>query len=172
EDGDGSDPDDNAGGGTITFDFNTVAEIGDLTVIDIEEAGGTIVLYGLDDATVIDTIAIPANGDGSIASIMIDAGDVGRMDVNFVGSGAIDDICIKPDDGTNAQEASLGDLVFFDDDGDGIQDAGEAGVGGVTVTLTGGGADGIIGTADDTTDTTTTDADGLYASPGVSPVKA
>ena len=33
---------------------------------------------------------------------------------------------------------------------------------GVLVTLTGGGADGVIGTPDDTTATTTTNADGLY----------
>ncbi|NEQ75143.1 MAG: hypothetical protein F6K23_20105, partial [Okeania sp. SIO2C9] len=59
--------------------------------------------------------------------------------------------------------ASLGDKVFFDTDGDGIQDDGENGVEGVTVTLTGGGEDGIIGQGnDDTTVTTTTDADGMY----------
>ena len=59
--------------------------------------------------------------------------------------------------------ASLGDSVFLDNDGDGIQDAGEAGIAGVDVTLTGGGADGVIGTGDDdTTATTTTDSDGNY----------
>ncbi|MEM1172949.1 MAG: SdrD B-like domain-containing protein, partial [Cyanobacteria bacterium P01_H01_bin.35] len=47
------------------------------------------------------------------------------------------------------ETASLGDKVFFDDDKDGIQDEGEAGVEGVTVTLTGGGADGIIGEGGD-----------------------
>ncbi|MEM9120883.1 MAG: SdrD B-like domain-containing protein [Cyanobacteria bacterium P01_F01_bin.56] len=60
------------------------------------------------------------------------------------------------------KKAALGDKVFFDDDRDGIQDAGEAGVAGVTVTLTGGGADGVIGTSDDTTTTQTTDANGEY----------
>ncbi len=60
------------------------------------------------------------------------------------------------------QTAALGDYVWEDLNGDGIQDANEPGVEGVTVTLTGGGPDGIIGTADDTTETTTTDVDGLY----------
>ncbi|MBT9313238.1 SdrD B-like domain-containing protein [Leptothoe kymatousa] len=59
-------------------------------------------------------------------------------------------------------KASLGDRVWYDTDGDGVQDAGEKGVEGVKVTLTGGGADGIIGTADDTTAETTTDANGNY----------
>ncbi|MEO0605408.1 MAG: SdrD B-like domain-containing protein, partial [Myxococcota bacterium] len=72
------------------------------------------------------------------------------------------------DAGIVALPASLGDLVFSDDDGDGVQDDDEAGVEGVTVTLTGAGADGIIGTADDTTDTTTTDDDGLWEAYAVS----
>ncbi|WP_250855349.1 SdrD B-like domain-containing protein, partial [Anabaena sp. PCC 7938] len=59
--------------------------------------------------------------------------------------------------------ASLGDFVFNDGNNNGIQDAGEAGVAGVTVTLTGGGADGLISTtADNTTITTTTNASGNY----------
>ncbi|NEP80103.1 MAG: hypothetical protein F6K39_19220, partial [Okeania sp. SIO3B3] len=67
------------------------------------------------------------------------------------------------------KKASLGDKVFFDDDGDGIQDPGENGVEGVTVTLTGGGEDGVIGTADDTTETTTTDANGMYEFTNLNP---
>jgi uncharacterized surface anchored protein len=50
--------------------------------------------------------------------------------------------------------ASLGDYVWLDSDADGVQDAGEVGIQGVTVTLyTGAGA--LVGS-------TTTDADGLY----------
>ena len=60
------------------------------------------------------------------------------------------------------EPASLGDKVFLDNNGNGIQDNGELGVAGVTVTLTGDGADGVIGTNDDTTATTTTNAEGIY----------
>lgn len=60
------------------------------------------------------------------------------------------------------QRASLGDRVWYDNNRNGIQDAGEEGVEGVTVTLTGGGKDGVIGNGDDTTATTTTDANGNY----------
>ncbi|MFG6105525.1 SdrD B-like domain-containing protein [Leptothoe sp. EHU-05/26/07-4] len=59
--------------------------------------------------------------------------------------------------------ASLGDRVWYDTNKNGIQDAGEQGVADVKVTLTGGGADGIIGNADDTTAETVTDANGNYA---------
>lgn len=48
--------------------------------------------------------------------------------------------------------ASIGDFVWSDDDGDGIQDAGEAGIAGVVVELD--GADGPM--------STTTDANGFY----------
>lgn len=58
--------------------------------------------------------------------------------------------------------ASLGDFVWYDTNKNGLQDAGEAGAAGVTVTLTGAGDDGVVGTADDTTATTTTDANGKY----------
>ncbi|RUR85246.1 hypothetical protein DSM107007_25850 [Nostoc sp. PCC 7120 = FACHB-418] len=58
--------------------------------------------------------------------------------------------------------ASLGDFVFNDVNNNGIQDAGEVGVAGVSVTLTGGGADGIINGIGDTTVTTTTNAGGNY----------
>ena len=60
------------------------------------------------------------------------------------------------------QKAALGDFVWEDANANGIQDAGELGVQGVTVTLTGGGADRLIGNADDTTTTIVTDANGWY----------
>ncbi len=57
---------------------------------------------------------------------------------------------------------ALGDRVWIDANRDGVQDPGEAGIGGVTLTLTEPGADGILGTADDTTETTMTDVAGNY----------
>ncbi|HEY4224457.1 MAG TPA: SdrD B-like domain-containing protein [Pseudolysinimonas sp.] len=58
--------------------------------------------------------------------------------------------------------ASIGDRVWFDEDGDGVQDAGEPGLSSVTVTVVYLGADGVFGTADDETRTTTTDASGNW----------
>ncbi|PQJ96486.1 hypothetical protein CXB77_06450 [Chromatium okenii] len=60
--------------------------------------------------------------------------------------------------------ASLGDYVWLDKDGDGVQDTGEVGIAKVKVTLTGGGADGVLDTTgDNITKTTTTDANGKYS---------
>ena len=47
--------------------------------------------------------------------------------------------------------------------GNGMADVGEAGLNGVTMTLTFAGADGILGTADDTIQTTTTSVSGAYS---------
>lgn len=65
--------------------------------------------------------------------------------------------------------ASLGDRLWIDTNGDGLQNDGATGISGQVVTLIGGGADGVIGTADDTTATTTTGTDGLYQFTGLTP---
>ncbi|ADI64023.1 SdrD B-like domain-containing protein [Trichormus azollae] len=66
--------------------------------------------------------------------------------------------------------ASLGNFVFNDANNNGIQDTTEAGVSGVTVTLTSGGTDGLISTTgDNTTLTTTTNASGSYNFDGLTP---
>lgn len=59
---------------------------------------------------------------------------------------------------------SLGDTVFSDRNGNGVQDQGETGISGVSVNLTGAGPDGQFGTADDITrPATTTDDNGKYS---------
>ena len=60
----------------------------------------------------------------------------------------------------------IGDTVFVDLDGNGVQDPGEGGIGGVVLRLTAAGPDGILGTADDVVTTTTTAGDGTYAFTG------
>lgn len=64
--------------------------------------------------------------------------------------------------------ASVGDTIWYDLDGDGTQDVGEPGIDGATVTLVFGGADGNLATAvDNITYTTTTDANGNYLFEGL-----
>jgi protocatechuate 3,4-dioxygenase beta subunit len=67
-------------------------------------------------------------------------------------------------------QASIGDKVWRDDDKDGIQDANEPGVAGITVTLYQNGTDGLPGTADDVVvGTTVTDALGNYLFDNLTP---
>ena len=66
--------------------------------------------------------------------------------------------------------ASLGDRVWLDANANGLQDAGETGIAGLTLTLHGGGADGLLSTlADNTSATTVTDANGNYRFEGLAP---
>ncbi len=63
-------------------------------------------------------------------------------------------------------DAVIGDRVWEDYDQDGIQDAGEPGISGITVTLESSGPDGTFGNADDVivaTTTTTTTGDYLFS---------
>lgn len=58
---------------------------------------------------------------------------------------------------------SIGDTVFNDRNGNGVQEPGEPGVPNVVLTLTLPGPDGRLGTPDDTTQTTTTNSNGNYS---------
>ncbi len=65
------------------------------------------------------------------------------------------------------ESAFLGNRVFLDSNGNGIQDDGDAGVDGVTVVLNGAGADGTFGTADDFRDTGVTANGGYFGFDGL-----
>jgi fimbrial isopeptide formation D2 family protein/uncharacterized repeat protein (TIGR01451 family) len=62
---------------------------------------------------------------------------------------------------------SLGDLVWYDVDGNGVQNNAEPGVAGATVTVVYAGPDAVFGSADDVTFTATTGADGKYLLAGL-----
>ena len=94
EDGDSADPDDNAKGGTLMFDWDGVVNLESLGLLDIEEAGGMVTLYGADDTTVLRTIDIPGLGNTSVQSLDIGTADVGKMDVLLAGSGAVTEIIL------------------------------------------------------------------------------
>ncbi len=61
--------------------------------------------------------------------------------------------------------APISGTVYLDRNDDGDHNAGDIGVAGVQITITGAGNDGIFGTPDDTTVTLVTNADGQYNYP-------
>ncbi|MGK7940825.1 MAG: SdrD B-like domain-containing protein, partial [Crocosphaera sp.] len=87
EDGDSSDPDDNAGGGVITFKLDNSVEVNSINFVDIEETGGKVLTTDADGN--ISTTSIPAPGDGSLQTLNINDSDVVKIEVHLVGSGAI-----------------------------------------------------------------------------------
>ena len=131
EDDDSSDPDDNAGGGTFHIGFDSPAEVESLRVLDIEERGGEIRLYDAND-NLIKTVRVLTTGDNGTRNLHIDAQNVSRMEVELVGSGAIDDLCFKGggvvapdntppaagDDAAVTNQDQPVDIIMLDNDSD------------------------------------------------------
>ncbi|MGD1699165.1 DUF7507 domain-containing protein, partial [Dapis sp. BLCC M229] len=89
EDGDSSDPDDKAGGGTITFEFdeNNPVDVNSLSFVDIEESGGKVFTTDADGN--VKTTNIPAPGDNSFQTLGINDDDVVKLEVKLKGSGSV-----------------------------------------------------------------------------------
>ena len=114
EDNDSSDADDNWHGGTMTFDFDAPSEVVSINMLDIEENGGTIDLFDADGG-LINTVDIPAAGDNSQQELAINAANVSSMNVNLVGSGAVDDLTFIPpsDDAWDDDKAGQYDVDYI-----------------------------------------------------------
>ncbi len=91
EDGDSSDPDDNAGGAHFVFTFDSPAHVESLDFLDIE-GGAWIKLYDA-DGNQIALIDPAQTGDNGQLSQHIGVDGVARMEVIIAGSGAIDNLC-------------------------------------------------------------------------------
>ena len=92
---------------------------------------------------------------------LYDGSDAGAPAGTFMKGNGLGDIEFV----TGPQPIQIGNRIWTDTNGNGIQDAGETTAGvatGTTVTLRSPGIDGIYGTGDDQTWTTTTDASGNY----------
>jgi hypothetical protein len=91
--------------------------------------------------TALDSNGVKQSGQINSEKIYLNPGDFNQtIDQGFYNS--FDNLVPK---------ASLGDYVWIDSNVNGLQDADEVGVAGVTVVLTGGGADGTINGIGDTT---------------------
>ncbi len=116
---------------------------GDYLVEVLLPAGAelTAVDQGGDDG--IDSDVLPATGFTD--PIALTFGQVGDLDAGLF------------------TPALVGDTVFFDIDGDGLQGAGEPGVEGISVIAEYAGPDGVFGSADDVTFTTVSGPGGAYS---------
>ncbi|MEM6839211.1 MAG: type I secretion protein, partial [Cyanobacteria bacterium P01_C01_bin.120] len=106
EDGDSADADDNAGGGTVRAQFDGLANVDSIGLLDIEEADGLITFYGEDDS-VITEIAIDALGDNSLQQVSLGVEAVSYLEVAFPGSGAITELAFS----LGEEVASIADLA-------------------------------------------------------------
>jgi hypothetical protein len=74
---------------------------------------------------------------------------------------------LAQDFGYRSVSGSIGDRVWLDQNGNGVQDLGEPGLYGVDVRITNPGADGLFNTADDLFTTVQTGLDGSYLFTGL-----
>ncbi len=112
-----------------------------------------------DVSITVDTADLPA---GVASTFDVDGGADSTAVLTLPGTGSV----LAPVFGY-AGVGSVGDLVFYDVDGDLAVSAGEPGVADASVVLTHFGLDGVLGTADDLVITTVTDSAGAYSIPGL-----
>ncbi len=125
------------------------------------------------------------SGNTALGQVENSQPDVGDANFSATPQGSVDQIRILYQPGTQfgppgqdqtiglapfticapGNPASIGDTVYRDTNGDGTQNPGEEGIPGINLTLTNPGPDGQFGTPDDTTETTTTDNNGIYNFP-------
>ena len=91
EDGDSSDPDDNAAGGTISIEFDELVAVTGVGLLDIDEEGGTIKFFD-DDSDLIKVIEIPAFEDGNLQQLNPNGPNVALMEINLAGSAALTEL--------------------------------------------------------------------------------
>jgi len=92
EDGDSSDPDDNARGGTMTFEFDEPVDINTVGVIDMDSNEGQSRVVTTDVNGNQQTVFVEELGENSFQALQIFDEDVVRMDIIFTGSGAVSEV--------------------------------------------------------------------------------
>ncbi len=147
EDGNTTNPDDNAGGGTLTFTFGSPVRVDHVGLLDMEEPGSSLRAYDA-NGTLLADVPVPVLGDNSFQLVPVNKLNVSKLEVVFAASGAVTSVVYC--EGTGA----IGDYVWNDVNGDGVQDASESGIPGVTVNL--------LGRTGEVIATTTTGPDGEY----------
>ncbi len=134
EDNDASDPDDNVGGGTLEFTFDSPQPVYGVQILDTDhgEVGGRIRAYDA-AGNLLREASIIGYGNNSLQTVTVNAVNVSRLEVEFPGSGSVSALVFcEPNP---PALVSLGDFVWYDLDGDGNQDTGESGINNVTVQL-------------------------------------
>ena len=155
----------------ITLDPTSVApgESTNLTGTGFTPEGDvTLQLTDPDGNPVGDPITVPADPEGNVPATAIPVpegstpGDYTVVATDVTTDTPVESPLTVTDGGVQPGNGTIGDTVFSDDNGDGLQDAGEPGVPGVVVNLL--DADGNpVNDADGNPVTTTTDENGNYS---------
>ena len=136
---------------TVTYSANVLTTPSGATTIDNTASATTTSLDGT-------TISSPFHG--TVAGTLGAAGSSTGERSGSDGEGAgLNNYAVS----ATEKLGSVGDKVWFDVNGNGVQDAGEPGIASAPVSLRWAGPDGIFGNGDDSLISTTTDASGGYS---------
>jgi len=91
-DGTVNDPDDEAGGGVITFDFDEPVTVNDMKIIDLEDNEQDFIRCFDASGNLLASITIEGEGDNSVITQAVNVDDVSKVEIEFESSGAVDDI--------------------------------------------------------------------------------
>jgi Ca2+-binding RTX toxin-like protein len=120
EDGDSSDPDDDADGGKFVFDFAAPTEVINFNVLDNEE-GGTVKCFDA-DGNLIKEIDLTTTSNNGQATIDVNCEGVASMEVYLCGSGAIDGLCYEAPVFGDPQSDAAGNGIVSGTAGDDLID--------------------------------------------------
>jgi hypothetical protein len=146
----------------------------DIALQTVTDPGGGYTFGGLPAGTFTVTVDDSTLPGGLRPSFDLDGTPDDTTDVTLAAAENRSDVDFgyrrrpSPSGSSGSSGHDVGDRVWLDLDGDGVQDAGEPGVSGVTVSLTEPGDDGVFGTDDDVVLTQATDGAGGYVFTGVS----
>lgn len=82
------DPDDEADGGIITFQFDDPVSFCDITLVDLDDGGGSELRFYLSNV-LVDTVPLTPGVENEVLTIGALVQQFDRMEVDFVGSGAV-----------------------------------------------------------------------------------
>ncbi|MBC7632444.1 SdrD B-like domain-containing protein, partial [Aeromicrobium sp.] len=129
----------------------------DVTFTTTTDASGRYLFAGLPAGEFSVSVTAPASTPGLVPTYDLDGGNDSTTRVTLAAATAL-----TTADFGYIGSGSIGDTVWLDQNGNNSKDAGEPGLVGVTATLVWVGLDGVLGTSDDVTSTTTTDSAGRY----------
>src|SRR5690606_29451052 len=120
----------------LIFTFDYPVRVDEVKILDIDnaDAAGTIRAYR-DSAgsTLVATGKMQGFGDNSFQTVTVNGREVRRLEVNFPQSGALASIVSCRN--TEQLTYRLSNLIWYDTNGNGWQDAGETGIPGVELEL-------------------------------------
>ncbi|MCB0115273.1 MAG: Ig-like domain-containing protein, partial [Caldilineaceae bacterium] len=91
------DPDDEAAGGRLYFQFNSPQDITSIYVVDVESGGGVVRAFD-EDGSLITSVNIASVGDNGVQEVFLDVEGAHWLEVEFATSGGVYGLCPTSND--------------------------------------------------------------------------